>query len=1112
MLSRLAGVSFLLFAAHAAMAQATSGSILGGVLDASRARVPGASVRALNEATGLAQSTQSNALGDYALPALPPGSYTVTVSKQGFASVRRGGLQLAIDQKMRVDFELAPGAVAFTSTVSSESPVLQTQSAETGEVIGSRQIASLPLLGRNFLDLARLTAGVSYGSGGNTLNISVNGQREFANSILVDGVEVSSNRNNDTTLRPSVDSVEEFKVVTSAYAAEFGRAAGAVVAIQTKSGANRVHGDLYEFFRPSGAAAKSFFATEASPLKQHNFGAALGAPLKTDKTFLFGSYEGVRLRNAFSFLDSVPPVGQIRFTPGGSADLSGLKDPFSGGQVPIFDPGFYAANYYASPFPGNVIPANRISPAGKAVLQNFFPAPTAAGIYNGWFSNFASRQAYAYDSSIASGRLDHVFSPEERFSAAYHYGSFTSNTGDRFAGHIPVAGGGDADYGDQEDSRYQELSVSQTSLLSDRWLNEFRFGYTRYRLDQLSLLNGQNLAARYGLGNVNLPGYPSTSGFPSVYLGFGAQTGGSTYKPLYFLDSNSGVSDSVSTHRRRHDLKAGAHFRRLQSRPLFSLFPTGFQYYGGPGVSLTGDPNYSFYDASAFYYNGGSDVADLLLGLPYSVNLGQQLTNPETRSWEGGAYAQDAWQVTPRLALSLGVRYEYAAPWTEAGNQASNLGLAPLRVLLAGRGGNSTSLVTPDRNNFAPRVGLAFRIAPRTVLRAGWGVFYSPENDAREDVLTKNYPYAVQQTAFNDIFGGLPFTYSLDAGVARVLPTPPASTVVSLDPAAIKSAAGAGQNVYMVDSNLRTGYSQLYNFTLQHQAASGITLEAGYVGSVSRKLPYAVGDLNSNQRISSSLGQVQALFSQGSASYQSLQVKASKRFSRNLGFLVAYTFGKNLDNGPAPFNLGHNQNSHNWPQSALNLSLERAAADNDVKHNLVASSSYVLPFGNGQRFLAGLHGWRQQVLGGWQLNGIFVCHSGLPVNVVRNAQMTGFGGLRPDVVSDPNLPQSERTLTRYFNTASFVAARFGGAGKTSLGNAGRNLVRGPGLVNTDFSALKEIALGERLGLETRFEFFNLTNTPHFANPDGNMSDGTFGGITQTAGNPRVIQFGAKLKW
>ncbi len=1081
--SALCGLWFLCCTLPLA-AQATSGSIEGFITDPTGGRIPDARIVIREESSGVEKTTQTSGLGEYAVAGLPPGRYRITASKIGFQPFVSPPAELAIDQKLRVDVALPLGTLD-TAPVQVVDSSLQTQTVETGETIRSSQILDLPLLGRNFLELSLLTPGVARASGGNTLNLAVNGQREFANSILIDGVEASANRNNDTTLHPSVDSVEEFKILTSAYPAEFGRASGAVIAIETRSGSNRFHGSLYEFFRPNVTAARTFFAPVASPLKQHNFGGTAGGPVRRNRTFFFASYEEARIRTAYSFLDSVPPAGQIRFLPSGAVDLSGLKDPFTGNQVPIFDPEFYAANYYSSPFPGNVIPANRVSPAGKAVLQQLFPSPAMPGIYNGWYSNFDSTQAYAYNSHTAGGRLDHVFSERDRLSAVYHFNAFDSTTGDRFAGHIPVAGGGDADYGDQEDSRSQQLALSEDHTFG-RWLNQGRFGYTRYRLDQLSLLDNRNLASQLGMANINLAGFPQTSGLPDIYLGFGAQTGGSTYKPLYFLDSNQQFGDTVTARLGAHDFRAGGEFRRLTSNPFFSLFPTGFQYYAGAGASLTSDPNYGFYDPGAFYYNGGSDIADLLLGLPYTVNLGLQLTNPSTRSWEGSLFVQDIWQATPSLSVSYGLRYEYAAPWTESSNRAANFDFTTHQLRLAGVGGNSASLVQPDRNNFAPRVGVAWRAGSHLVVRAGWGIYYSPENDAREDVLTKNFPFAPQQTVFNNIYGGLPFSYVLDRGVARMTSVPPLS-------------AATGQNIFAVDSGMRTGYSQLYNLTVERALGSSTTIEAAYVGSASRKLPYAVGNVNLNSGVTPLLGQIQALFSEGSGSFHSLQGKARRTFGA-LTFLAGYTLGKNMDNGPAPFNLGHNQNAHNQPQNPFNLAAERAVADDDVQHNLVGSFLYRLP------------GRRNAILRDWLIAGIFTARSGLPVNVVRNAGNTNLPGLRPDVMRAPALPASQRTLTRYFDTAAFDITPFTKGAAQNPGNAGRNIVRGPGMQNLDLSLSRTVRWREAASLQIRADAFNLANTAHFANPDGAMSDGSFGSITQTIGNPRIVQFAAKFGW
>jgi len=322
-------IGFALLSVPYALTQATTGSFLGTVTDSSGAVVVNATVKAKNQATGLEQSSSTNSSG-YTLWNLPPGTYTISVAKDGFKNVTQPDVLLLIDQKLRLDFSLAPGAASETVTVTTEAPLLQTETVETGDVIQSRQILDLPLNGRNFLQLARLTPGVAGGGGGNTSNLAVNGQREFANSIMIDGIETTSNRNNDNSLSPSVDAVEEFKVVTSAYPAEYGHAAGGVVSIQTKAGTNGLHGSAYEFFRPNNTTANSY-TFEGPPvpsgLKHHNFGGTLGGPIKKDKLFFFGSYEGFRLRDLFAFPIGVPPANMINYLPNGDVDLSGLLDP-----------------------------------------------------------------------------------------------------------------------------------------------------------------------------------------------------------------------------------------------------------------------------------------------------------------------------------------------------------------------------------------------------------------------------------------------------------------------------------------------------------------------------------------------------------------------------------------------------------------------------------------------------------------------------------------------------------------------------------------------------------------------------------------------------------------
>ncbi len=1120
-------VALLLSLVPYARAQATSGSVVGRVTDPSKAVVVGAQVSALNQATGVTYTAQSNGAGEFVVQRVPPGTYTVTVTEQGFETAVARNLELVIDQKLEVDFELKVGAISNVESVTAVAPLLQTESVETGQVIESEQILNLPLKGRNFLDLTRLTPGVLTGGGGNSqLNLSVNGQREFANSVLIDGVEATSNRNNDTNLTPSVDAVEEFKIATSDYSAEFGRAAGGVISIQAKGGTNKFHGDVYEFYRPDSTAADnySFGAGQSPNLTQHNFGGTLGGPIKKDKTFFFASYEQERKRNTVSYLDSVPPTNQIVFNPDGSVDLSGLVDPGNGQPLPIFNPAFYAQNYYSEQFPGNMIPAcapgatpdgSCASPAGIAILKDFFPKPNLTGTGYGYYNNFQVNQPEAYNFKTGSGRFDQDFSKKDRLSVVYHYFDFSNLDDDIYHGATVVPGAGDIDQGDNTYSRSQQLSVTETHFFSDRLLNEFRFGFSRDRLTQLSLLNGQNLADQYGIPDINLPGFPATSGFPQVYLGDGYETGGSSYKPLYFLDNNFQFQDNVIlSSRGKHELRFGGDFRLLNSHPNFNLFPTGFQYYAGPYIyapsgPLTAAQDYSFYDTSYAYVNGGSDIADLLLGLPQTNQVGIQFGTTHTKSWEIHFYGEDQYKATSRLTLIYGLRYEFQNPYTEANNNMSNFDPATNTILIAGRGGNSDALIDARKTNFSPRLGAAYKITPRTVIRAGYGLFYTPENDAREDILTKNYPYGVQQLLYTSPYV-YPFTtppgYQLDSGFDRVTTLPLAAGQSSIDPSTI--ANNTTQVVYYVDPHLKTGYANMYNLTLQRELSSSLSLEVGYVGAVSRDLPYAIGNINPNSRQTANLGKIEAQESLGWSTYNSLQVKLNKRATRNLSFLASYTYGHNIDNGPAPFDLGRN---HDSPQDPFNLSIEKATADTDVRHNLVVSSTYSLPFGQHQAFGGDWNGPTQLLLGGWQITGILTARTGLPVNVVRNGNNSLCPGARPNLVGNPRAVPGGKTLREYFNIAAFDSSPFTGANVCAIGNAGRNLIRGPGFVNGDFSVFKNFTFTERYNLQTRFEFFNLTNTPHFGNPGGDQSvHSNFGEITGLNGDPRIVQFAAKF--
>ncbi|MBS1805073.1 MAG: TonB-dependent receptor [Acidobacteria bacterium] len=1053
---------------------------------------------------GFEDRTETDSTGTAKISDLRPGHYSVEVHQTGFRPALSGPFELRIDDKLRVDISLKVGQVNETVVASDAVPLLQTQSAAIGQVIGASDIANMPLLGRDFTDLMLLVPGVLHGDGGNNVNLSVNGQREFGNSIQLNGSEVTGNRNNDTNLRPSVDAMREFKVVTADYAAEFGRASGGVILLETKAGSNQLHGAVYEFFRPSSTAANSYAfsrsdVSHASQLKQHNFGATVGGPMRKGKDFFFLSYEGSQLRDALIYETTVPTLDQVSFLGDGSADLSRLTDPFTGNQIPIFDPYFFEANYYAQQYPGNIIPASVISPGGKKILTQMFPRPNNS---NTFFNNYTVTQRVQSHGNTGDFRFDENPSSKDRLTITYDIAQYENRTGDPYAGSGTLEGAGGADSGDHYWLENQSIGASWSRVFSANLLNDLRASYLITPLEEHSLVDGSRLADQFGIGNSNLDGFPETWGFPQIQFETGAITGGSTWKPLSFRDKNLEIDDATSWTRNRHSLKFGYGYRRLNSHPDFSLFPTPYEYIGGAYAAMTSDPNYTYFDPAAYYGNGGSEIADLLLGLPYVVMQGLQLTKPHTMSNEQSFYLQDSWQTTNRLNLNYGVRYEYRQPYVEANNNASNFDRSSLDVLVSNRGSNSRSLVDSNRANLMPRLGAAYLIDKATVVRAGFGIFYSAENDAREDILTKNYPFFTQGEFVNSPYF---FVYNLDSGSAR-------STSVNLPPGIssidLTTVSGSGsETVYSEPKSFPDGYSEMYNLTVQRMLDSNTSFELGYVGAQSHKLSYSVGNYNVNDHLSDKIGKVQTLLPVGSNNYNSLQAKLIRHYANGWSVLAAYTYSHSIDNGPAPFDL----KSNNAPQSPFDLDAEYATSDADVKHNFTMSNQLELPFGRGRRYLNSAGTLVGFLTGGWHLNSITSLHTGTPVNVVSNAGYADYPGLRPNLVpgQSANLTRDKRTVGRWFNTDAFADTPGQSNNDPIAGNAGRNLVRGPGYANVDFSLFKTFACTESKNLQFRVESFNLLNTPHFQNPNGSRSSGSFGAISSASGS-RIMQFAIKF--
>jgi len=1105
----IAAVIPLLFSA-AAFGQATTGSISGHVSDPAGKVVQGAQVSIRNVDNGIVTSATTDNSGEFTETALPPAHYAITVEKDGFANAEVPAFNLDIDQRARFSIPLKIGSVNTNVTVTESSPTLQLQGAETGQVIGSKEIEDLPTLGRDFTTLLLTVPGVVSGGGGNNLSISVDGQREFSNSYQVNGVEVTG-LNNDTNVRPSPDAIQEFKVVTSTYAPEFGRASGGSILIQTKAGTNNLHGSGFFFYRPTATAANNDFAPKGSTPTtiQKNYGATIGGPIKKDKAFLFLAYEGFRNGSSGSYLgQTLVGQNQVTFDTAGDANLSKLLDPYTGNQIPIFNPFFFQNNYYAQQFPGNVIPAADVSPAGRKIVQQLFPAPQN----NNPYGNFAVTELYTQTSNVANLRTDYTFSQNNRLYLTYDAEQGTYNTSDPYAGAIPVSGGGGGDTGGYTAYENHAIALTYDHVFTQSLLNEARATYFLSPTTQKSLLDGTNLASQFGIKNANIPGFPQTYGFPQIQVGSGAVTGGSTYKPLTAREKIQGYIDSISYTRGQHNVKAGYEFRHIDSHSNYSLFPVPYEYFAGPGSNLTSDPNYGFYDPNAYYYNGGAEIADLLLGLPEVVDQGLQLTPPETTANEHSAYVEDYWQITPKINLTFGVRYEYVQPYVEANNNQANFDLTTLNINIAGRGTNSRSLVNSNTADLMPRVGVAYQLRSTTVLRGGFGIFYSPENDSRDIILTENYPFYTEQQFSNSAYG---ISYTLDAGMTRSTTNPVAPSVSSLNLTTVPNA-----NLQVVNSeptNFPTASSKNYNVTIQQQLGNATSFEVGYVGANTRNLSYKVGNYNVNNHLSSKLGQVQALLPVGISNYDSLQAKLNRSFSHGYSVLLSYTWSHNRDNGPAPPNLGK---GGNYPQSPFNVSTEYGNSDIDVRNNFVASQVIELPFGKGKHFFSVDSKVADLFIGGWQLNSITTLHTGRPFNIVSNSANPTYPGLRPNLIGNPGV--SHRTKTAWLNPAAFAVptgqAASTGAGKTLItGNLARNLLYGPGYTNEDLSLFKVLSLPHEMKFQVRIEGFNILNTSRYGQPDGDFAHvgstshpGTFGQITGGGGQQRVLQFGGRL--
>lgn len=1021
-------------------AQQGTATIVGLVQDPSGSAIPHAKLTAHNLRTGLERTAETTDSGEYTLPALDSGDYTINAAANGFKSVLREGISIQYQQTRRVDIVLTVGSVTEQVTVNSTASQLQTEDATESTVIDQKKVNELPLNGRNFIQLAQLVPGTTPGAPGNGNTtfagtgyaVSAAGQRDFNNEYTLDGVSITETRNPAPAFLPSVDAIQEFNVQTGLFSAEYGYKAGAHVDISVKSGTNQYHGNLYEFFRNSVFDARNYFSSTVSPLRRNQFGGTFGGKIKKDRTFFFLAYDGTRERRGVTTTSVVPTTAQ-------------LSGNFSGSAT-ILDP---TTNL---PFPGNVIPASRLDPRAQ-LLAGYFPAPNQAGA-----ANYSINAAAPDDTDQFFIRVDHKLTSKDDLFVRYAYSN-------RQFGTPPAV----EPFGTVTPIRAMNASVQETHLFTPAMINQFQIGYNRFHREQQSQQRFPDVATKLAIPGVDQTA--SLVGFPVVSITGYAAIGEGTYNPLQFYNELEQLKDTYSYIRGNHSFKAGIDFLHIRNQQTFPLYPRG-------QFAFTG-------------YATGNPVADFLLGLPLTTQVSAGLTPARIFTTFYHGFIMDDWKVRPNLTVNLGLRYEANMPVQDQRGLARNFDLAT--GTLFPDPGVRTRLYRFDANNFAPRLGIAYRPgnSDKWVIRAGSGVFYStPEFNTVVD-FNLNPPFFT--------------TNQFRTSTSTVL------TLANPFPSGSLQAAGA-PSIYSIDSNsYRDAFTLEWTLGVQRQITKSLSFDVTYMGSKTTGL---LGDLLINQATPGTGPiQLRRRFPQfaainywtpiGFSTYESVQLKAEQRLSHGLSVLGSYTYGKAIDLTGSPI---FGDTVAGGPQQKGNIFENKGLAGFDIRQRLVVSYAYELPVGHGRQYLAKSNRAVDGLLGGWQLNGITTAQTGSPFTVMvgGDPNSTGGGTLRADRLANGNLPSDQRTVQRWFDTSAFAAPAL-----FHFGNSGRDILTGPGLVNFDASLFKNFNFSETKRLQFRAEVFNVFNHTQLLLPGETINTPTFGVIT-SARPPREMQMALKL--
>ncbi len=1143
-------------------AQSTA-NLYGAVTDAGGAAIPGASVTVTDVGTAVVTKTTTDASGNYSFPSLSAAGYSISVSAPGFKTEDITGIVLAVNQKAREDVKLQVGSVDTKVEVTGEAPLVDTSSASVGTVIDQREVVDLPLNVRRFGALAILVPGTvpdagaggvsggfansSFGSPFSESTYAANGARSSSNNTLIDGVDSRNLTFGGFAVQPSPDAVQEFKIQTNIYDAAFGKTAGSTINLITKSGTNSFHGSIYEFLRNDVLDASNYFNPTKPELRRNQYGAALGGPIWRSKhLFFFGNYEGLRLVQGSSATSLVPTLAQRAgdlsgLLTGTTANVCGVGGPpqytYDKGQ--LFNPATETlitcptgANAGQNVLIGTPIPGNQITTvdgvAAHVFSLNPWPTPNLTG--NAGVNYVNSQSQTRYDDQY-DARVDYDISEKDQVWGRYILGQ--ANIVNPTTGYSTLPGFGDKLY-----FRGQNVAIGWTHTFGPRLLNEALFGFQRDTdiNNCASCPRPSGFMEAFGIQGLTALS-PSLEGFPPMNFSNFGFIGDSNYRPVISPDMVEKYQDVVTITKGRQTIIAGADIQPWQVLGEEAAFsPHGEVDFNGQYSALAGELNGGV--------SSGSDFADFLLGYPYNANRSLHFENTNQVGGDFiSLFAQDNVKFTPNVSVNLGLRWEYRRPSIDkhdnfvtlvpTGPKFSGPGNATLvtaapnaqndsfctdpaysyltttdgrclistsdqRAQLGFTGRTQQSLIFPVHHDFAPRIGVVWRptASDKIVVRSGYGVFYDLPNFNNQHFVDNNPVFSPSQTF-----------------ITTKGQTPIATSETVFGGAGIPKLTDQFISLY-VEPHYLAPYFQQWSFGIQSQLSSDWAMDVAYIGTKGTK----IGNLHlagnqaepgttpqQSRRPYPDLGTSLFTTSDGSSSYNAFQFKLTKRLSRGLSVLTAYTYAKSLDNSEGDEGFGAGANGSNLAQDDNNLAFEWSRSYTDARHRIVVNAIYDLPFGKGRQFLND-KSVVSALVGGWEVSDITSYQTGYPF-VVLGPDFSNTSSDSPR----PNRSCSgvgQKSVTNWFNQSCFSVA--GSAANPTFGNSRRNILDAPGYSNTDIAVLRHFNLFDKADMEFRGEFFNAWNTPYFAPPQNNISSPTLVGKITSANDGRNIQVALKI--